>query len=69
MRALNSARDRFESGRGWRHLRSRFASAWKDSSDLAIGEKNYKIMIIIIRTVCGGAGVQAAKNVTGDGYR
>jgi hypothetical protein len=68
MRALNSQRDRFESGRGWRHLRSRFAGAWKDSSDLAMGEENYKIMIMIIRTVCGGAGAQAAKNATGDGY-
>jgi hypothetical protein len=39
--------------------------AWKDSSDLAMGEENYKIIIMIIRTVCG---VQAAKNATGHGY-
>jgi hypothetical protein len=31
-----------------------------------MGEENYKIMII--RKVCGGAGVQAAKNATEDGY-
>jgi hypothetical protein len=40
----------------------------KDLSDLPMGEENYKIikimiMITIIRTVCAGAGVQAARTL------